>query len=92
MQPDIADMSKIEIEVPKDMEQAFDRPFAGENAASVVWQLIKDEIEKRNPAADREVERSRLFEAARGGVRMLRSSKPFHSDEAIRGARVAGRP
>jgi hypothetical protein len=80
-------MGEIKIDIPKDMEAAFEEAFRGEDKATAVLRLIEVEIARRQDADERAL---RLRQEPRGLVERLRQirarSRPVTDDE-IRQAR-----
>jgi hypothetical protein len=78
-------MGEIKINIPKDMEKAFEEVFPGQDKATAILRLIQSEITRRQnseAAAD-----DRSFEELVGEVMRLREEPPFVTDEDIRRAR-----
>ena len=79
-------MSKIEIDIPKDLERAFEEAFPGSDKAAAVWRVIRQEIERKQAEAG--VTRAgSLVDLAR----RLRASGPSFTADEIRQAREEGR-
>ncbi len=77
-------MGEVKINIPKDMETAFEEAFPGEDKAAAILRLIESEIERRH-SHDATGERS--FDDLVQEVLRLREEPPFFSDEDIRRAR-----
>ncbi len=82
-------MGEIKINIPKDMEAAFEEAFPGEDKAAVVLHLIEVEIARRQ---DADAAEERSFEDIVEEVLRLRQEPPYFTDEDIRRLRVEGRP
>ena len=80
-------MGKIEIDIPREMEHAFEETFPGDDKSSAVWQVIRHEIERKRAAAVHSPKKS-LVELANE----IRASGPLFSAEDVQRAREAGRP
>jgi hypothetical protein len=77
-------MGEIKINIPKDMEMAFEKAFPGEDKAAAILRLIESEIARRH-GADATAERS--FDDLVAEVLRLREEPPYFTDEDIRKAR-----
>ncbi len=77
-------MGEIKINIPKDMETAFEEAFPGEDKAAANLRLIQTEITKRQNA-DAIAERS--FDDLVEEVLRLREEPPYVTDEEIRRVR-----
>jgi hypothetical protein len=77
-------MGQIRIDIPKDMEAAFEEAFPGEDKAAAVLRLIRAEIAKRQNA-DAAPEGS--FDDLVAEAMRLRDEPPYFTDEDIRRAR-----
>jgi len=77
-------MGEIKINIPKDMEAAFEEAFPGEDKTAVVLHLIEAEIARRQDA-DAAAERS--FEDIVQEMLRVRQEPPYYTDEDIRKAR-----
>jgi hypothetical protein len=79
-------MGEVKVNIPEDLEAAFEEAFPGRDKASAVLDVVRSEIAKRQSAAaigDSE------FEAVVDEVLRLREQAPYFSDEDIRKAREA---
>jgi cytochrome P450 len=77
-------MGEIKINIPKDMETAFEEAFPGEDKATAIMRLIRAEIAKRQnggPVAEDS------FDDLVAEVMRLRDEPPYFSDDEIRRAR-----
>jgi hypothetical protein len=81
-------MGKIEIDIPKDVEQALDAAFPGEDRASAILRLITRELERRQTAAPSPGRGQSLVEMANE----IRARMPPISQAEIRRIREEGRP
>jgi hypothetical protein len=72
-------MGEIKINIPKDMETAFEEAFPGEDKAAAIMLLIEVEIAKRTA--------ERSFDDLVEEVLRLRDEPPYFTDEDIRKAR-----
>ena len=79
-------MGRIEIDIPKDMERAFEEAFPGDDKSLAVWRVIRQEIERKQAEAMR-VRAQSLVDLAR----QLRESGPAFTAKEIRDAREEGR-
>ena len=77
-------MGEIRIDIPKNMETAFEEAFPGEDKAAAVLRLIRTETARRQ-AADATAERS--FDDIVEEVLRMRDEPPYFPDEDIRRAR-----
>ena len=77
-------MGEIKIDIPKDMETAFEEAFPGEDKAAAVLRLIQTEIARRQ-AAEAAAERS--FDDIVEEVLRMPNEPPYFTDEDIRRAR-----
>ena len=77
-------MGEIKIDIPKDMEAAFEDAFPGEDKAAAVLRLIEAEIARRQDA-DAAAERN--FEDIVEELLGLHQEPPYFTDEDIRKAR-----
>ena len=77
-------MGEIKIDIPKDMEAAFEAAFPGEDKAAAVLRLIEAEIARRK---DADAGAEGKFEDLVEEVLRLRRQPPYFTDEAIRRAR-----
>ena len=77
-------MSEIRVDIPKDMEAAFEEAFPVEDKAAAILHLIQAEIAKRQNGAP-VVEDS--FDDLVAEVMRLRDEPPYFTDEDIRRAR-----
>ena len=75
-------MGEIKINIPKDMETAFEAAFPGEDKAGAILRLIQTEIAKRRDTAGQESFDALVEEALR-----TRNEPPYFTDEDIRRAR-----
>jgi hypothetical protein len=75
-------MGEIRIDIPKDIEAAFDAAFPGEDKAAAILRLIRAEIAKRQHADAEETFDDLVAEALR-----LREEPPYFTDDDIRRAR-----
>ena len=78
-------MGEIKINIPKDMEKAFEEVFPGEDKAAAILRLIQSEIAKRQGSEAATDEWS--FEELVEEVMRLRDEPPYFTDEDIRRAR-----
>jgi hypothetical protein len=72
-------MGVIRIDIPKDMETAFERAFPDQDKAAAILRLIEIEIAKRTD--------DRSFGDLVDEVLHLRDEPPYFTDEDIRRAR-----
>jgi acetylornithine deacetylase/succinyl-diaminopimelate desuccinylase-like protein len=77
-------MGEIKIDIPKDMEAAFEEAFPDEDKAAAVLHLIEAEIARRQ---DAEAAAEGSLEGLVEEVLRLRQEPPYFSDEDIRKAR-----
>jgi hypothetical protein len=77
-------MGEIRVDIPRDLETAFDEAFAGQDKAAAILALIRTEIAKRQNA-DASAERS--FDDLIEEVLRLREQPPYMTDEEIRKVR-----
>lgn len=75
-------MGEIKINIPKDIEAAFEEAFPGEDKAAVVLHLLEAEIARR-----RHLDKERKFEDLVEDVLRARREPPYFTDEDIRKAR-----
>ena len=80
-------MGKIEIDIPREMEHAFEEAFPGEDKAKAVWRIVQQEIERKRAAPIHGPKKS-LVELAKE----IRASGPLYSAEDVQRAREEGRP
>jgi hypothetical protein len=78
-------MGEIKIDIPQDMETAFEEVFPDEDKAAAILRLIRSEIARRQSSEALAGERS--FEELVGEVMRLREEPPFVTGEDIRRAR-----
>jgi hypothetical protein len=78
-------MGEIKINIPKDMETAFEAAFPGEDKAGAILRLIQAEIAKRRNADATAGEES--FDALVEAVLRVRNEPPYFTDDEIRRAR-----
>jgi hypothetical protein len=79
-------MGKIEINIPRELENAFEEAFPGEDKAEAVWRIIRQEIERKRAAPVLSSKKS-LVELAKE----IRASGPLFSAEDVQRAREEGR-
>jgi hypothetical protein len=77
-------MGEIKIDIPQDMETAFEEAFPGEDKAAAILHLVETEIARRR-AADAMAERS--FDDLVEVVLRMRDEPPYFTDADIRTAR-----
>lgn len=77
-------MGEIKVNIPKDLEAAFEEAFPGEDKAVAVLQLIQVEIAKRQSI---DAVGEGTFEDIVAEVLRLREEPPYFTDEDIRKAR-----
>jgi hypothetical protein len=77
-------MGEIKVNIPKDMESAFEEAFPGEDKAEAILHLIRSEIAKRQDA-DAIAEGN--FQGIVDELLRLRKEAPYFTDEDIRKAR-----
>jgi|SwirhisoilCB2_FD_contig_31_20808060_length_438_multi_6_in_0_out_0_1 hypothetical protein len=77
-------MGEIKIDIPKDMEAAFEEAFPGEDKAAAILRVIRAEIAKRqngDPVVDGN------FDDLVAEVIRMRDEPPYFTDDDIRRAR-----
>jgi hypothetical protein len=72
-------MGEIKVNIPKEMEAAFDKVFAGEDKAVAVLALIRTEIAKRQ-----KLDAETSFDELVDEVLRLREEPPYATDDEIR--------
>ena len=77
-------MGEIKVNIPKDMEAAFEEAFPGKDKAAAVLHLIRAEITKRQTT---EAVAERNFEDIVDEILRLRREPPYFTDEDIRKVR-----
>ena len=83
-------MAIITVRIPREVKEAFDKAFEGEDKDAVIAALLREALEERaakEKAAKDEPKRDLVAE-----FRNLRESMPALSNEGIRKAREEGRP
>ncbi len=83
-------MTIITVRIPREVKEAFDKAFEGEDKDAVIAALLREALEERaaqGKAAKDEPKRDLVAE-----FRNLRESMPALSNEEIRKAREEGRP
>ncbi len=73
-------MGEIRIDIPKDMEAAFEEAFPGEDKAAAILRLIQAELGKRQTAEE-------SFDELVVAALRLRDEPPYFTDEDVRRAR-----
>lgn len=76
-------MAIMNISVPQDVKDAFDRTFAGKNKSAILTDLMRKAVEE----VDLQAVRMRIFDE----INANRAFRPKVTDAQIRRARVAGR-
>jgi hypothetical protein len=77
-------MGEIKVNIPKEMEAAFEKAFPGEDKAVALLRLIQAEIARRQ---DIGAVAERSFEDIVDEVLRLREEPPYFTDDDIRKAR-----
>lgn len=77
-------MATLNFSVPGDVKKAFDRAFARQNKSAVLTDLMRQAVEERRRRRRRTRAIAKLLE--------LRKKVRRAEDNAIRAARVRGRP
>lgn len=77
-------MATMNFSVPDEVKKAFDRAFKGRNKSAVIAELMRRAVAE----ADLQKRRAELFRS----LTARRSRRPAAGTDAIRSARVAGRP
>jgi hypothetical protein len=75
-------MGEIKINIPTEIEAAFDEAFAGQDKAAAILALVRAEIAKRQNASP-----ERSFDELVAEVMRLREEPPYATDEEIRKVR-----
>jgi hypothetical protein len=74
-------MGEISVNIPKDMEAAFEEAFPGRDKAAAVLDVIRAEIAKRQ---DADAAGETRFDELVDEVLRVREEPPFITDEEIR--------
>jgi hypothetical protein len=77
-------MGEIKVNIPKDMEAAFEEAFPGKDKAEAILHLIRSEIAKRQ---DTDAIAGGSFQSIVDEVLRLRKEPPYVTDEDIRKVR-----
>ena len=77
-------MSTVNFSVPEDVKKAFNRVFKGENKSAVLTRLMQQAVEER--------EWQKRRAAAADALLKMHGHTRSISDNAIRKARIKGRP
>ena len=74
----------INVSVPREVKEAFDRAFAGENKSAIIARLMQEAVDERR----RKLRRSRAVDA----LLDLRRGQPAANSREVARARRRGRP
>ena len=77
-------MATVNFSVPDEVKKAFDRVFKGQNKSAVIADFMRKAVDETKQRKRRED----IFRI----LTQRRSERPSASDDAIRVARVTGRP
>ncbi len=81
-------MATMNFSIPDDIKEAFNKAFEGENKSAVIAGLMRRAVEEKAQRAKQDEVLDALIEE----LMRARAEDPPMSDEAIRQARIQGRP